>query len=355
MLLGAFLTRDDLVAFGFAASTVLSDRDPLIGLDLTRRLAAQMAGTSQQFSNTLRYGLARTLALLGAAQSPIPRLGNRSGPDWARAIVHDLLDSANADNTYALWTSLGDVMTLLAEAAPEDLLQALLEGLTGPSPLHANMFADSANDHGFPTSSPHLQFLAALELLAWSPEYLDSAADILARLAALDPDGKWSNRPSRSLAEIFSCWRPNTIASEQQRIQALQRILQNEPAVGRQLLITLIPTGRELQTPHPAPQFRDWKVEVLVTHADLSRFQASIIDMLLDTLGDDPDHYLAIVERLGSLSLEQQAAFADHLVRVGRSCNDDEARARLRNALRDIIARDLLTFPWVISGREVRD
>ena len=44
-----------------------------------------------------------------------------------------------------------------------------------------------------------------------------SAALALARLAQLDPGGRWANRPDRSLNQIFLPWRPQTTATPDER------------------------------------------------------------------------------------------------------------------------------------------
>ena len=212
-LLGGQLTRDDLEAFRTAALEVLGERDPRADLDDADRWKAGLMNVRRKYSGGLRDALAQTLALLGASDATVRAPGGTTGSRWVRLPVRELLARANADSTYVLWTSLGDVLTLVAEAAPEEFLQAMLDGLTGQSPVHAGMFTDSVRDaFGSPRSSPHTSFLWALEVLAWSPDYFDDAVDMLGRLAAIDPGGEWSNRPIVSLAEILSCWRPNTSA-----------------------------------------------------------------------------------------------------------------------------------------------
>lgn len=182
----------------------------------------------------LRRGLAQTLALLGRAHRPVP-VGGSAGADQARLVTRELFDHANADSTYIAWASLHDVLSLLAEAAPEEFLRAMRDGLQGEEPLHARMFTEYGDDGLGSAASPHTAFLWALETVAWSPEHFDDAVDVLARLAALDPGGRLSNRPARSLAEVLSIWHPETAANEEQRHRALRRLHRDEPDVARRL------------------------------------------------------------------------------------------------------------------------
>ena len=140
-LLSGHLTRDDLDAFRSAALEVLGESDPALEMDEDERWAAHIRGVRRKFSGTLRAGLARSLALLGSIEGGGIRVGNITGPEWAAKITWELLTKANGDNSYHLWSSLQDVLTLLAEAAPDVFLRATSDGLAGQR-LHGKMFQD---------------------------------------------------------------------------------------------------------------------------------------------------------------------------------------------------------------------
>lgn len=358
MLLSPHLTRDDIDAYRDVALSVLRAPDPFAGLDAGERLSAQMAGTRRVHSNALRQGIAQTLALLGNTDGAVPAAGRRSGSDQARLIARELFDGANADPSYVLWTSLGDVLGLLAEAAPEEFVRAMRDGLRGSAPLHAHMFTDDVGEGTvFGGSTPtHTEFLWALEAIAWSPDYFDDAVDVLGRLAALDPGGRWSNRPGRSLAEILSCWHPNTSADEHHRLRALQRLLQDEPAVGRRLLLDLVPDDRGFQTAHRAPRFRGWKRETPVTQAGVTRMASAVTEMILADLGDDPDRYVAFADKIDYVTPAHRVSFAERVVALGASLDDDDARARVHEALREKTARhrEYADTAWALPDDELR-
>jgi hypothetical protein len=74
-------------------------------------------------------------------------------------------------------------------------------------------------------------------VLAWDPEYLTEVSVILAKLAKIDPGGTFSNRPINTLMEIFLPWHPNTNASQNQRLAALDFIVREVPEIGWTLII----------------------------------------------------------------------------------------------------------------------
>ncbi|MGI4896129.1 MAG: hypothetical protein ACRYF3_13555 [Janthinobacterium lividum] len=336
LLLRAYLTKDDLAAFSALAVEVFGEAG--LTAETAGDAAAGVEATRRRFSGTLRRGVARTLALL--ASSDRRDAGGLAGPDRARLVARELFDAANTDRTYALWTSLSDVLPLLAEAAPDELLYALHDGLAGEEPLHARMFTESPEDGLWAAPSPHTAFLWALETLAWAPEHFDDAVDVLARLAALDPGGRLANRPARSLAEIVSLWHPETAAGEEQRLRALRRVLRDEPAVGRRLLLDLLPDGHGLQTDHAAPEFRAWKQDPpTTTRDDLRRRTTDVTGLLLDDLDDDPERHLAVIGKVDDLPPEQLVDYTAMLSELAGRLDDDDARGRLHDALHDKTAR----------------
>ncbi|MGY5883431.1 hypothetical protein [Modestobacter lacusdianchii] len=357
LLLQPDVTGDDLAALEKAAIDVLTAPDPLFGLRGPDVLRAQMAGQRRPFSTAVQHGVARSLALLGSA-APSTASGTTAGVDVARRTVRRVLTAANADPTYAVWTGLCHVLTELAEAAPEEFLDAMRAGLRGADMLHASMFTDSRDEDPLSISGPsarHSEFLWALEILAWSPTYFEEAVDILATLAAVDPGGRYSNRPARSLADIFSCWHPMTAADEQQREATLRQLLRTHPNVARTLLATLIPDGRDVQFGHDGPRYRDWKREPVLTHADVDRNARTAGALLLESVGEDQQALLAAIAKIDHLAPEHRRALCDSLSQLGRSLVEDADRAALSEALRSVAAhhREYSDADWALPAEEI--
>jgi hypothetical protein len=358
LLLHTYMTRDDIDGLRANALDVLTEPDPLHGLGAAEALRAQMEGRRRRYSSALRHGLARSLALLGSTAGPVPTTGRTTGADQARLAVRDILAAANADPTYAVWAGLRPVLGDLAEAAPQEFLDAMREGVRGPDVLHARMFTDG-DDHGVagllgPTAS-HSEFLWALETLAWSPEHFDEAVDILATLAELDPGGRYSNRPARSLADIFSCWHPTTAADEQQRELALRSLLRDHPQVTQALLVALIPDGHDTQVGHRGPRFRDWKRESVLTYADIERNIREVGELLMESLGEDPPALLAAIEKIDHLAREHRRALCDRLSALGESLANEADRAALSEALQSVAARhrEYADAAWALPAEEI--
>lgn len=355
-LLQEHLTTHDFASFAEICRTVLLERDPQFGLSGSARFSAQFEGRARKHSRSLRIGLAQALALLGSTRDDGPVLRNNSASEWAARIAHEILDAANRDTTYSTWSALSGLLSLLAEASPDSFLAAMRAGLEGEDPLHSQMFQDGANDEfGSPPQSPHTEFLWALETLAWSPEYFGEVVDVLGDLAALDPGGKWSNRPFTSLCEILSLWRPNTQADFEQRFAAASRLRNAHPSVGWRLLVDLIPDGHGFQTDHSGPHFRDWKKRQTITWAGLADAVDRVAGELIANLGDDPERYLQLLDRLPNISPSRRREYLARLTSLGHRLVDDRHRGELHRAVSELAARhrEYSDAEWSLPSEDV--
>jgi hypothetical protein len=289
LLLGRHLLVDDLTAFVDQATQVLGERDPALSMPSSDRWRANLDGKVRAYSHALRHGVATALALLGAYGDSVTIGTGLHGEVWAARTIRSLLDAANADPPGELWASMADVFPLLIEAAPRDVLDAMRIGTTGPDPVLSTIFQDVRDPHSlFEHSSPHTWFLWALERAAWSGQYLADTSELLARLVALDPGGRLSNRPQTSLEGIYFGLRPGTAADLTARLIVIDRLRARWPEAAWSLLISLLPTPYAFHLPTDAPEFRDWKPhEQPVLVAEYRQLIEAVLARLLDDVGTD--------------------------------------------------------------------
>lgn len=262
--LGGRITNDDLERFQEVAVSVLGERNPAFDLPKEDRFAASIHGKTLAHSEIMRKGIAETLALIGSRPQALSSCTDGKAENTAILVIRRLLDKANWER----WASLDSLMPLLAEAAPDEFLDAVESVLIdlGNAPFHKIFEEEGSGGIGGWNYMSGL--LWALETLAWSPAYLSRVGVILADIASIDPGGQWSNRPSNSLADIFLPWHVQTTASFDKRKSAIEAILKEQPAVGWKLLLALLPHnhGSTSGCHHPIwREFipRDWKDTVL--------------------------------------------------------------------------------------------
>jgi len=251
MNLGHVLSRIDFENLQRAVTHVFGELDPSLELSPDDRPFAALKGKKLQHSEWLRDGLATTLLLISVMHQQAEVTTSGTTPDlFVERLIAGL---PGLKEDHRLIASIQRQLPILAEAASRPLLVALEHLLEGDGARIRPIFEEG----GFLSGSPHTGLLWALEILAWDPEQLPTVVLILARLAALDPGGKTANRPLNSLLEIFRAWHPNTNANLDQRLAALDYVVDRESAVGWDLLVKLLPQHLDAGHNSPKPRYRE--------------------------------------------------------------------------------------------------
>lgn len=357
-LLAERLNRADLERFQAVALEVLGERDPSLDLPAEERWLASMRGLRRRHSETLREGLAHTLAKLGAYDATVDIGRGMTGQRWADRIVRELLDEANDDRTLTTWVSLAPQLPLLAEATPAVFLRAVTDGLSGDEPLLAGIFQDDPDASALTASSPHTHLLWALERLARAPEHLDDAASQLAMLAELDPGGRLTNRPQDSLASIFCPWLPHTDASPEQRLATLDRLRDRFPEVTWKLLLAQLPESHAIQVEQAGAAYRIWgRNRAAVTRTEYLRVVASVADRLIRWLPERADGAAALAERADDLPPTERRSLATTLIDIAAADGPltEPQRAEVWEELRSLIAkhREYADAHWALPEEEL--
>ena len=351
-LLASYLTRDDLERFETVVLDVLGAVNPRYELPPGQRWAAALYGKTPSHSSHLCEGLADTLALMGASSELYPLGDSGTGQEWATRIVHRLFERTR---DWPLWASLSGRLQSLAEAAPEEFLDAVEQGLAGEPSVLISLFTDAG--HHLMESSPHTGLLWGLEVLAWSPEYLGRAALLLAKLARLDPGGKLANRPKESLQKIFLCWHHGTAATLEQRLRVLDTLRKREPQVAWSLLMNLLPNRIRTTSTTAEPQWRAWRPEDRppVAYGELFRAAKEIAERLLTDIGTDGGRWHDLIKALDDLPQAEFEAVVARLRALGPRAFSATDRLKVWAGLRDVISRHL-EFPdadWALPRERV--
>lgn len=249
--LGHKIFDEYLDRFKELAVFVLKEKDPKFSLKENERFAASIYGKVLKHSSHLRKGLADTLALIGSHVDAL----TACSPNKAEAIAVLSVREILTDADWILWASLNDLITLFAEAAPNEFLSIVENTLKrNPCPFD-NLFKQEGT--GVSGWNYMTGLLWALESLAWDEEYLTRVIIILSDLAESDPGGKWANRPSNSLTTILLPWIPQTCAPLEKRKTAILALMKKHPDICWKLLISLMPSPHQTSTGSNKPVWRE--------------------------------------------------------------------------------------------------
>jgi len=354
VLLGFLIAGDDLRKFGEVVTTVFSELDPALELPAEERFYAGVTGKKLKHSDWLRRGLATTLLLMAEFHKEARlRVPGMTPQDFVNNLIAKL---PGLHSDYRVVASLYGVLPVIAEAAPRPLLQALGQLIEGDGQKILPIFQDKEADL-FHSSSRHTGLLWALETLAWDPSYLADATLILARLARLDPGGKLANRPIRSLREIFLVWHPGTNATMEQRLSAIDQITRLEPAVGWELLISLLPKYHDVASPTTKPRYREAGASEAqpVTYASVGKGYKQIVDRILALVGDEPARWVVVIQHIRDFSPQDRERTLG-LLAASDQRMQGPSRTEVWSALRAEVNRHrrFPTADWVMQDADLR-
>ncbi len=331
-LLAPRLTGDDLDRFKETASNVLGTVSPAFELPIEERYMASIKGTVLPHSFTIRSGMARSLALMGARFERVVNV------PVAKHIAPQVLTAAlGGGKGWQIWATLSRDLATLAEAAPEALLDAIDGELAGEPSAFVDLFNQEGD--GIFGGAFHAGLLWALERLAWSPDYYSRAAVTLARLAQLDPGGRFSNRPAESLRAMFLPWIRFSEVSDDYRLESLGMILNAVPDAGWRLLIDAYPKGNGFVTSRTPPSWRTWELDAVrpPTHGDVSNFAKALSTNLLQQVGTDAKRWADLVEIIQDLPGDVRHEAIQRLVEGVESMMEHSAVGELWAKVRTVL------------------
>ncbi len=333
-LMARYISDADRERYRQMVLEVLSEADPKLALAPNERWVAHFHGTQFRYSTVFREGLAESLILLAVVAEEAHQATLPMSDRLSYRLVTELL--GNKSNPLR-WSSLSGVLPALAEAAPDAFLMSLDDDLTSEHPDVTSLFERQEGPLGDGARHPHL--LWALEILSWYPDYLPRAAVALAKLDEIAPEIKIVNRPSKSLSEIFCTWHRNTAASLDERLEAIDHLLQRQPKVGWELLLTLLPKLHDVSGNAAEPRWRAKPEVAPLTYGEIWQANDEVISRAIKLAGADRTRLSALISEIGAWSPEQRQNLLRQIETFSETCKDIDERTLFWHTVREFLAR----------------
>jgi excisionase family DNA binding protein len=332
-------TAGTLAAFRSLAVNMLTTADPALSLETDKRWAAGLYGHSLPWSTNLMVNLVDSLALIATSTGDFTFPNGATGQAYVDSIVRESLECAIADESQRLWPSLNYALPYMAEAAPDMYLEMVDRALE-----HGSLLAvfDPDAEQGVFGHPKHTGLLWSLEVLAWSPDYLGSAAVILALLTEKDPGGRWANRPANSLRQIFLPWHPQTAANFDVRYSALDALREVAPSAAWDTLVALLPSPHVIAESTYSPKWRDWQPDdqqLGLSSAELISHCRELVSRLLADVCAHQSGWADLIKSLPQLPDEQFDAVTNCLSGVDISSLDSQTADTICRELREMVHR----------------
>lgn len=301
--LSSYLSDRDLRRFSEVAFEILSETEPRLELAKAQRQysALKREAAQEMSSPILRRALAETLALLGGQSGALD-----TTPGLAAHVAELTVANLLRDADWKRWASLSDMLSLLAEAAPDVFLSAVQESLMAQDESALKRLFDESEGPLFGRTY-HAGLLWALEVLAWNQDYLSRVALCLAQMVRFPLPQNMMNNALNALRSIFLTWLPQTLASVEQRQAAVRKVTEEYPDVGWQLLLAILPEGHQTGSYNPKPVWRDWfdkEWTGQVTRHEMMRQVANYAQLAVKYAVNNVDRVDDLIERWDHLPRE---------------------------------------------------
>ena len=347
-----FITQADLDRVFLVAEYVLSETDPALDLPESERWRAAVHGKLRDHSNALRRGIGETLILLAEYGGRLydGRLGGN-----VESRVSDLVRKLLSPLDMQRLLSFESDFPALAEAAPHAFLEAIEDDLRGDAPGVLKLMKPV--DTGiFGGGCPRTGILWALECVAWSPEHLPRVVEILACLSYRPIDDNWVAKPRNTLLSLFRFWTPETAASVEQRMRALEGLVARHPEIGWwvSLSVARIPRRRAVASPNYRPKWRGDPSSAgrPITLDEGHRFVGKSREICLNWPMHDEKTLGDLVGSLEELDDPARQAVCELLDRWANEPQSDQAKESLRVRIRRcLVARNFRASP---TARRIR-
>ncbi len=334
--LGTRIFDEHLERFRKVAISVLKAKNPSFELIPEERYAAAVHGKILPHSAGLRKGLAESLALVGCRPDLLTKCSLNKAEETAIIALREILDEAD----WEIWGSLNDLLPLLAEASPNEFMDAVEKAVAAkPSPFDELFEQEDTGAFG---RNYLTGLLWALESIAWDEIYLTRASVVLAELASHDPGGNWANRPINSLTDIFLPWLPHTTATVEKRQVALKAICAEQSDVGWKLLESLLPNQHQTSSGTHKP---DWRKTIPegwdkgVTNLEFWEQSRFCAETLVELSGLDTGKLTSLAHLFDKIPLPASKHLLDKLSSDECIGLPEEERMLIWSALSNLIVR----------------
>lgn len=231
------LSESDVKRFNKCCTQVLSAIDKRLDLPEDQRWYSDYDKSGLSYSEELRQGISYGLALLGVGIEKCAKLSRNTREFLVPKVVHKVL----AGGGWKLWATLGDYLSLLAEADGGMFIKCVEALFKRRCAIINNLFMEETS--GIAGRSYMIGLVRALAIAAWCPEQFTGACRLLMELAKRDPGGRWNPRPQGALSLIFHPLAPHTLASVDKRIDVMKAFCHKYSDVGWTLLDSVLPAA----------------------------------------------------------------------------------------------------------------
>lgn len=329
--LGRYVSARQIKQFEESFLIACGDIKPALSLKPEERKYAGFLGKTADFSRSIREGLAQSVILIANFGEANLVSVTPSHQIWADHLVRQLITKPDQN----LWKSLDEIMPLLANASPSAMLGSL-EHFIDRQPTVLESVFENAPSFIY-NNYYHTGLLWALEGMAWLPNYLLRSTLLFIKLAKLDPGVKIMNRPINSLHQVFQPMMPQTYASNGDRMQVLDTVIERFPDDAWSLFLGLLPGNSQVAHTNEKLRWQEFVEESPEVYSDEKYHSyVSFISMrIFEMAGRDVERLVILLKRFADLCGAERSKLL-HLVQEN-ALNFEDPNYKIWESIREIL------------------
>ncbi|MDP4120916.1 MAG: hypothetical protein Q8876_07700 [Bacillota bacterium] len=264
-----------------------------------------------KYSELIRKGLIINLIILADKNNTENHFNILSTEDFVYLLIRDLLAPIV---TLDQWIMICPSLPLLTEASPKAIIEKLEIETSKPEAEFWNLF--SSQEHLFLAMNKYNYILWALEILVWFKNYAVRAIMVLIKLSERNFIYKTMNTPLDSLYNIFCTWYPQSCLLIDERNLVLEKICEDYPRSGWNLIISLVPVYRSLCGPVQKPRWQ--KNDCTVTINEFSLSLNKVLELSLSLVQSNGLQWKDMISNIS----EYESIFTLYIEKCIKACSE---------------------------------
>lgn len=324
--LGAHIYNMHIDAFEKIAIAILSETNPRLNIPTDQRHLASLRGKKEKYSESIRRGVAETLAILSFNKEVMQNCSLGKVDNSIYYVIHNVLNNKD----WKLWESLGWNHLYLAQASPTAYFR-VFDAASSPS---KNVIAQLVHEKDGILTPYHCGagVINALQVIAWNKDSFGQACISLAQIVRYD-----SKRVDDLVLGLLP-WHPQTEATSESRVAVVKAIVRDDNSNAWLILKALLPkqttTGMEIEK----PKYMKGNYETpVVTVKAFWEESDKYLDITIEAIRGNAENMAAIVDLLDDVTIDMREKILALF-----SCDeiqDDSSRYIIWDKILDLISR----------------
>lgn len=303
--------------------------------------------TDGKFNNSeiFRRHLLQGICLLANEEKPI-----YCTDDLIKQETKILINYVFENCTWMRIASLGELVSILAEMQPKTFLDCLETYISETEDI-VNLFPKKTHNM-FMMPNFITELLFSLELLAWSDKYIVQVIRCLGELESKQYEKtNYSNTPLNSIFNILTPFKPQTYATAEKQVLAVNALNVDMPDVCWKVVNGLLPGNRNITISSPKPRYIKCHISEM-TSSDIKGLYENYERFATQLAGNNVERLAKLSKSIEFMTKTNILKYLENILKWGIHWDNNE-KFIIWTRLSDLRCRIILNNDTTITDNEL--